>query len=192
MTKPLELLYFLFLTAVVSLWSCIPSHLEVTPSLQVSSPTPSPNLTSIQPSPTVFPTVTPTTASIPSPEIQDSIGIWKSYIGVRGQEDHLIFHMVIEDTSLTPMSIQILDPETGQATDIFPLQVSPFPNLCAAGPRLGKSYYRIEEVYYSDLPPDFWGPTTPFTYLIVLEQSTSEQINVAITERPGSCTNLVE
>jgi hypothetical protein len=100
--------------------------------------------------------------------------------------------MVIEDTSLTPMSIQILDPETGQATDIFPLQVSPFPNLCAAGPRLGKSYYRIEEVYYSDLPPDFWGPTTPFTYLIVLEQSTSEQINVAITERPGNCTDLVE
>ena len=120
--------------------------------------------------------------------------VWESYIGLHGQEDHLIFHVVTEDISLIPKSIQILDPDTGQATIVFPLQVSPFPNLCAAEPRLGKSYYRTEDVFFSDLPSDFRGrlTTTPFTYLIELEQSTGERVMVATTDRPGSCTNLVE
>jgi len=194
MTTPLKLLDFLFLTAIMSLSACVPSRLGVTPSPQVSSPAPSPSFPSTQPSPTVLPTFTPAVASIPSPEIQNSIGIWKSYIGVRGQEDHLIFHVVVEDTSLIPVSIQILDPETGQDTAVFPLQVSPFPNLCAAEPRPGKSYYRTEDVYLSDLPPDFWErlTRTAFTYLIEFGSSTAEQVNVAITESPGSCTNLVE
>jgi len=179
---------------MVSLWACVPSRLEVTPSPQVSSPTPSPSLTSTQASPTVLPTLTPTIESEPSPESQDSITIWESYIGLRGQEDHLIFHVITEATSLIPKSLQIVDSETGQATDAFPLQVSPFPNLCAAEPRKGKSYYRTQEVYFSDLPPDFWERLSgnAFTYLIELEQPSGEQVNIALTDEPASCTNLVE
>ena len=132
--------------------------------------------------------------STSSPEVQDSISIWRSYIGLQGQEDHLIFHVVVEDTLLIPKSIQILDAETGQVTNLFPLRDSPFPNLCTAEPRQGKSYYRTEDVFFEDLPPDFWERLsgTSFTYLVELEQPMGEQVNIAITDTPGGCTNLVQ
>ena len=173
---------------MMSLWSCIPSRLDVAPSQQISSPTPAPSLTATQASPTALPILTSTTLSNSSPKIHDSIRIWKSYVGLHGQEDHLIFHIVTEETSLIPKSIQILDAETGQATEVFPLQVSPFPNLCAAEPRQGKSYYRTEEVFFGDLPPDFWERLTgsSFTYLVELEQPTGEQVNIALADTPGS------
>ena len=132
--------------------------------------------------------------STSSPEGQDTIGIWRSYIGLQGQEDHLIFHVVTQDSLMIPKSIQILDAETGQVTDSFLLQVSPFPNLCAAEPRRGKSYYRTEAVFFQDLPPDFWERLNgiSFTYLVELEQPAGKQVTIAITDTPGGCTNLVQ
>lgn len=151
-------------------------------------------LSDIQLSTTVAPVLTPTTLSNPSTEIRDSIRIWESYIGLHGQEDHLIFHVITTDTSLIPKSFQIVDAETGQVTDSFPLQVSPFPNLCAAEPRKGKSYYRTEEIFFKDLPPDFWARLngTSFTYVVEVEQPTGEQVSIAITDTPGGCMSLVE
>ena len=129
-----------------------------------------------------------------SPEVQNSIGIWQSYIGVHGQKDHLIFHVVTKNTSIIPRSIQIIDPDTGQVTNSVPLEISPIPNLCTAQPIKGRSYFRTAEVFFEDLPQDFRDRLmgTSFTYLVEIEGATGERMSIAIIEPPGGCMNLVE
>ena len=178
----------------------MPSRLEVTPTSQASSSTSSPIFTSL-PSPTAIasspapsPTGTATAMLASSPEVQDSIGIWQSYIGVHGQKDHLIFHVVTKNTSAIPRSIQIIDTDTGQVTNLFPLEISPIPNLCTAQPINGKSYFRTAEVFFEDLPQDFRERLmgTSFTYLVEIEEPIGERVSISITEPPSSCMNLVE
>jgi hypothetical protein len=191
-TNPPKLLYGLFPIACVFLWACTPTRLEISPSPRVSSPTSIPAYPSPA-SPTVAPVLTPP-ASSTSPVVRDSIGIWESYIGLHGQKDHLIFHVITQDTPIIPRSIQILDRDTGQVTDSFPLEESPAPNLCAAEARKGKSYFRTAEVFFEHLPEDFWERLmgTSFTYLVEVEEPTGERVSIAIIEPPGGCTNLVE
>lgn len=145
-------------------------------------------------SPTIRPVLTPTTLSTSSPELRDSISIWRSYVGLQGQQDHLIFHVITKDASFIPRSIQILDAETGQVTNSFPLQDSPIPNLCTATSVKGQSYYRTEDVFFEDLPQDFLDRLmgTAFTYLIEMEQPTGERVSIVLTDPPGGCTNLVQ
>jgi hypothetical protein len=197
-TKPPNLLYYLLLIAIMFLWACIPARLEITPSPPVSLPIPS---SVFRPSPTIAAgtpihslTWTPTLMPASSPHVQDSISIWRSYIGLQGQKDHLIFHVVTENISSIPLSIQILDPDTGQVTNSFPLEVSTIPNLCTAQPIKGKSYFRTAEVFFEDLPQDFWERLmgTSFTYFIEIEEPTGEKQSIAIIEPPGGCTNLVQ
>jgi hypothetical protein len=112
---------------------------------------------------------------------------------VQGQKDHLIFHVVTKNASTIPRSIQILDPDTGQATNSFPLEISPIPNLCTAQSMQDKSYFRTAEVFFEDLPPDFWERlmSTAFTYSVEIEEPTGEKRSIAIIEPPGGCMNLV-
>lgn len=143
---------------------------------------------------TPSPTSTLTAIPMPSPEVRDPISIWKSYIGVQGQKDHLIFYVVTENTSMRPLSIRILDPDTGQATNSFPLTTSSIPNLCTAQSIKGKSYFQTTEVFFEDLPQDFWERlmSATFTYLVELEEGTGERLSIAIIEPPGNCMNLVQ
>lgn len=151
-------------------------------------------LSNVKPSPTISAISSPKILATSSTEMQDSISIWKSFIGLRGQDDHLIFHVVINDTSAIPLSLQILDADTGQVTDSFPLYASPIPNLCTAKPIQGRSYYRTNEVFFENLPKNFEDRLmgTSFTYLVVVEQPTGKRVSIAITEPPGGCTNLVQ
>lgn len=126
--------------------------------------------------------------------MRDSVSIRESFIGLRGQDDHLIFHVITNDTPIIPLSLQILDADTGQVTDSFPLYASPIPNLCTAEPIQGQSYYRTNEVFFENLPQNFADRLigTSFTYLVVVKQPTGERVSIAITEPPGGCTNLVQ
>lgn len=144
--------------------------------------------------PTSSPSLPTTISSAPSTEMQDAIGIWESYIGLHGQKDHLVFHVITKNASFIPRSIQILDNDSGRVTASFPLQVSPIPNLCTAKPIQGRSYYRTDKVFFENLPQDFESRLMgdSFTYLVVVEQPTGEQASIAITEPPGNCTNLVQ
>ncbi len=95
---------------------------------------------------------------------------------------------------MIPSSFQILDLETGQATELFGFSVSPIPNLCAQEEVVGWKYYKTDKIFFQDLPTDYWGRLwgVSFVYLINLWQTTGQIERIVRIDPPVGCVNIVE
>lgn len=178
--------------------SFVPATLTHTPppsQTPTSTPAPSPTITrTTRPSLTPRPSPTPTPSTTPTAGPRDLFDLRRSLIAKHGEEDHLIFHIIVRNSQAIPSSIQILDAETGQVTDPFDLYVSPIPNLCAQEETVGWKYFKTDKIFFEDLPTDYWGRLwgASFSYLINVKQTTGQEESITLTDPPGSCVNIVE
>jgi hypothetical protein len=177
-------------TAELSTPSIVPVEITQTPRpspISTSTPTPVPTHTKAK-----RPLLT--TSVMPTARPQDFLDLRESFIGKHGEKDHLIFHIIVRDSQAIPSSFQILDLETGQATDPFILSVSPIPNLCALEETVGWKYYKTDKIFFEDLPLDYWERLwrSSFNYLIKIKQTTGQEESIILTEPPASCVDIVE
>jgi hypothetical protein len=178
--------------------SMVPATLAHTPKpspTPTSTPIPFPTLTlTKRPSPTPRPSRTQIPSITPTAQTQDFFDLRLSIIAKHGEKDYLIFHIIVRNSQAIPVSFQILDSETGQATNLFEFSVSPIPNLCAEEETVGWKYYTTDKIYFEDLPPDYWNRIWggPFSYLINIEPSTAQEKSIILTDPPTSCLNIVE